>query len=222
LGPFPLQDAADICAAQTIVLSEVRSVTRQSTGAWKRILVTTRSVWGPDPIGRVMQVGAGYRAAEEAACNNLASVGKLMFLGCTVVSKRQKTGLAVAMAIATELRQALDAAQREHVTILNTEFGVNGFSGFKRDAIRAAGLPLDCRPHGLRKTLGRRLADAGVSAHDIMAALGYTTLAQAKNYTREADRRKGGRRAVLQLNDHKANTSSQTATERLGRLLRRR
>ena len=87
--------------------------------------------------------------------------------------KRQKTGVPVDMAIATELRQALVAAPRTHVTILNTQFGkpftINGFSGFMRDAIRAAGLPMDCRPHGLRKTLGRRLADAGVSAHDIMA-----------------------------------------------------
>jgi enterobacteria phage integrase len=135
---------------------------------------------------------------------------------------RQKTGVAVDMAITTELRQALDAAPRKHVTVLNTEFGkpftVNGFSGFMRDAMRAAGLPMDCKPHGLRKTLGRRLADAGVSSHDIMAALGHTTLTQAENYTREADRRSGGRRAVLQLNDHKANKSSQTAPKRLGKI----
>src|ERR1700676_890013 len=49
-------------------------------------------------------------------------------------------------------------------------FTVDCFSGFMRDAMKCAGLPLDCKPHGLRKTLGRRLADAGVSAHDIMAA----------------------------------------------------
>jgi integrase len=89
-----------------------------------------------------------------------------------------------------------------------------------RDAMKAAGLPMDCKPHGLRKTLGRRLADAGVSAHDIMAALGHTTLAQAENYTREADRRSGGRRAVLQLNDHKANVSSQTAPNSLGKVVK--
>jgi integrase len=137
---------------------------------------------------------------------------------------RQKTGVPVAIAMATELRQALDAAPREHVTILNTAFGkpftINGFSGFMRDAMKAAGLPMDCKPHGLRKTLGRRLADAGVSAHDIMAALGHTTLAQAENYTREADRRSGGRRAVLQLNDHKANVSSQTAPNSLGKVVK--
>jgi enterobacteria phage integrase len=134
---------------------------------------------------------------------------------------RRKTGVPVAIGMVDALRAALDATPRSHVTIINTEFGrpftVDGFSGFIRDAIRAAGLPLDCKPHGLRKTLGRRLADAGVSAHDIMAALGHTTLQQAENYTREADRRRGGTRAVLQLNEHRANKSPQTAPKRLGK-----
>jgi integrase len=113
---------------------------------------------------------------------------------------RNKTGVAVDIGLATNLRAALDATPRTHVTIINTEFGkpfsVDGFSGFMRDAMKAA---------GLRKTLRRRLADAGVSTHDIMAALGHTTLAQAELYTKEANRRRGGQRAVLQLNDHRAN-----------------
>ena len=89
-----------------------------------------------------------------------------------------------------------------------------------RDAMTAAGLPLDCKPHGLRETLGRKLADAGVSAQDIMAALGHTTLAQAELYTKETNRRRGGQRAVTQLNDHKANILSQTASERLGKVVK--
>lgn len=50
-----------------------------------------------------------------------------------------------------------------------------------------AGLPLDCRPHGLRRTFGQLLADAGATAHDIMAALGHLTLGEAERYTCEAD-----------------------------------
>jgi integrase len=142
-----------------------------------------------------------------------------------VAYTRNKTGVPVDIGLATNLRAALDVTPRTHVTIINTEFGkpfsVDGFSGFMRDAMKAAGLPLDCKPHGLRKTLGRRLADAGVSAHDIMAALGHTTLAQAELYTKEANRRRGGQRAVLQLNDHRANKSSQTASERLGKTSKR-
>jgi integrase len=137
---------------------------------------------------------------------------------------RHKSGVPVEIGIAAGLRAALDAAPRDHVTVINTEFGrpftIDGFSGFMRDAIRAAGLPLDCKPHGLRKTLGRLLADAGATAHDIMAALGHTTLAQAEKYTREADRRRGARRAVIKLDDHMANRISQTASERLGKVVK--
>ena len=87
--------------------------------------------------------------------------------------------------------------------LLPTEYGkpftVNGYSGFMRDAIRESGNGIGCRPHGLRKTFGRLLVDAGAMAHEIMAALGHLTLAEAERYTREADRRRGGRRAILKL-----------------------
>jgi integrase len=123
--------------------------------------------------------------------------------------KRHKTGVAVEMAIAEDLRKALEATPRTHLTVINTEFGkpftITGFSGFMRDAVRAAGLPLGCQPHGLRKTLGRLMADAGCTAHEIMAALGHTTLAEAERYTREADRRRGGKRAVVKLDEHRKN-----------------
>ena len=80
-----------------------------------------------------------------------------------------------------------------------------------------AGLSLDCRPHGLLKTLGRLMADAGCTAHEVMAALGHNSLAEAERYTREADRRRGGKRAVVKLNEHRKNKTPQTASERLGK-----
>ena len=135
--------------------------------------------------------------------------------------RRSKTGVAVESGMQADLRAALDATPRTHVTIINTVFGrpftVNGFSGFMRDAMTAAGLPLDCKPHGLRKSLGRDMADADASAHDIMAQLGHTTLKQAENYTREADRKRGARRAGAKLRDYKENKASQTAPESLGK-----
>lgn len=134
---------------------------------------------------------------------------------------RHKTRVPVEMAVAEELRKALEATPRNHVCIITTAYGkpftVDGFSRFMREAISAAGLPLDCQPHGLRKTLGRMLADAGATTHEIMAALGHTTLAEAERYTREADRKRGGKRAVVKLNEHRANKTSQTAPESLGK-----
>jgi integrase len=90
----------------------------------------------------------------------------------------------------------------------------HGEREWMRDAMTETGLPLDCRQHGLRKTFGRLLADAGATAHEIMAALGHLTLAEAERYTREADRRRGGRRAIEKLEDHKANSQKPTSGQR--------
>lgn len=104
---------------------------------------------------------------------------------------QQKTGARLAIPLHSELVAILQATPRQHVTILNTAYGqpftVDGFSGFMRDAIREAGLPLECQPHGLRKAAGRRLAEAGCSAHEIMSVLGHKTLAEAERYTRDAN-----------------------------------
>jgi enterobacteria phage integrase len=139
-----------------------------------------------------------------------------------VTYTRQKTGVAVEVEMTAELRQALEHIPRDHVTVINSELGkpfsITGFSRFMREAINAAGLPPDCKPHGLRKAFGRLLADASNTTHDIMAALGHTTLAGAERYTREADRRRGGRRAVQKLEDHTANKSAQTTSKSLGEL----
>lgn len=139
---------------------------------------------------------------------------------------RRKTGVPVLVEKAKSLREALAALTRKHVCILTTEYGkpftVDGFSGWMRDAMTEAGLPLDCRPHGLRKTFGRLLADSGATAHEIMAALGHLTLAEAERYTREADRRRGGRRAIVKLEDHKANRIPQTLSVGLGKQTKKR
>jgi enterobacteria phage integrase len=133
---------------------------------------------------------------------------------------RSKTGVRIDIDLHDELRRALEHAARDHVTIVNTAFGrpftAAGFSQFMRKAIKAAGLPIDCKPHGLRKTLGRRLADDGATAHEIMAVLGHTTLAEAERYTREADRRRGGRQGIAKLKVRILN--SQTSPESLGKI----
>ena len=101
-----------------------------------------------------------------------------------------------------DLLAVLEKARHNHVTIVNTEFGkpftVDGFSSFMRDAIKAAGLPLDCQPHGLRKAAGRRLAEAGCTTKQIMAILGHKSLAEAERYTRKPIK-SGLRRTAMSL-----------------------
>lgn len=83
--------------------------------------------------------------------------------GETIWVVQQKIGK-LAIPLHRELLAAFAAANRDHVTIINTAYGkpftVDGFSQWMLAAITAAGLPLECQPHGLRKAAGRRLAEA--------------------------------------------------------------
>lgn len=140
--------------------------------------------------------------------------------GSAIRVVQQKTGAKLTIALHRDLQAALAAAPREHMTIINTAFGrpftVAGFSAFMRDAITEAGLPLSAQPHGLRKAAGRRLAEAGCTAHEIMAVLGHKTLAEAERYTREADQKRLASAAVTKLEGRKRNKRAQTTPERFG------
>lgn len=140
--------------------------------------------------------------------------------------KQQKTGRDLLIPLHRDSVEALDAFDMQHVVIITTAYGrpfsVDGFSSWMRDAIFQAGLPLDCKPHGLRKAAGRLLAEAGATAKMIMAILGHTTLAEAERYTEEADQAGLAEDAVIRLEGHKANRDAQTASRNLGKTEKRK
>ena len=135
---------------------------------------------------------------------------------------QQKTGHKLAIRLHHDLRAILAATERKHITILNTEYGkpftVAGFGQWIRDAITAAGLPLECRPHGIRKAAGRRLAEAGCTPHEIMAVLGHKTLAEAERYTRDADQTRLATGAIARLERHTGNKVAQTVPSKFGKM----
>jgi len=106
--------------------------------------------------------------------------------------RQQKTGAVVVIPILPELRQCLDALERKHLTFIVTEYGKPfssaGFTNWFRDKCAEAGLSSGLSPHGLRKAMCRRLADAGCTPHAIMSISGHKTLAEVTRYTEAADR----------------------------------
>lgn len=126
-----------------------------------------------------------------------------------IVVVQQKTGRRLVVPLHRDLLATLAAEKPAHISILTTVYGkpfsVDGFSQWMRFAINAAGLPLSCQPHGLRKATGRRLAESGATAKMIMAILGHTTLSEAERYTEEADQIGLAEDAVVMLEGHKAN-----------------
>lgn len=135
--------------------------------------------------------------------------------------RQQKTGKQLSISLHTELLAVLSVAPREHVTILNTVYGrpftVKGFGQWMRDAITEAGLPLKCQPHGLRKAAGRRLAEAGCTAKEIMSILGHETLAEAERYTEEANQEGLATAAVVKLERQTPNKVPKPRKKGLGK-----
>jgi integrase len=57
------------------------------------------------------------------------------------------------------------------------------------------------KPHGLRKTACRRLAEAGCSANEIMAISGHATMKELIRYTKAADQARLARNAMARTAD---------------------
>ena len=80
---------------------------------------------------------------------------------------------------------------KTHLTYIVTAYGKprskfglgNDFAKWATDA----GLPARCRLHGLKKGGMRRLAEAGGTAHELMAISGHKTLTEVQRYTVDAN-----------------------------------
>jgi integrase len=91
------------------------------------------------------------------------------------------------------LRNAIDAMPIKGDTLVLTQYG-RPFShkalGMRMAAwCKAAGIGPGTTLHGLRKTLGKVLAEGGATTRQLMSLLGHDDIAHAELYTREAEQK---------------------------------
>jgi integrase len=75
-------------------------------------------------------------------------------------------------------------------------------------AARAAGLPRDCKTHGLRKAALTRLADLGSSTHEIAAVSGHRSLREVERYTATANQLRLARTAMARVPSERSDDAS--------------
>jgi integrase len=118
---------------------------------------------------------------------------------------------AVDIPVSPELKAAIDAMPRSHLTFIVTAYGKprskfglgTDFAGWAREA----GLPDHCRLHGLRKAGMRRGAEAGMSTHELMAQSGHKTLSEVDRYTKGANQKRlAGQGAAKRLGGQSENS----------------
>lgn len=128
---------------------------------------------------------------------------------------RNRFPVTIEIPVLPPLAAALEAWPGKDLVYLVTEYGkpysTAGFGNWFRDRCREAGLA-HCSAHGLRKAGSTRAAEAGATAHQLMAMFGWRSLSEAERCTRAAERKvmaKAGAEALLVgMHAHKAATKN--------------
>lgn len=114
---------------------------------------------------------------------------------------QKKTDKPLWIPIHPKLQHSIDETTSKCTTFLCTEynrpFSAGGFGNWFRDKCDKASLQ-GYSAHGLRKTAGYRLAEAGCTSHQIMAILG-VSLGVAEVYTKGADQRRLAREGMEKI-----------------------
>jgi integrase len=155
------------------------------------------------PIGSKQRLALALLLNTGLACCDVVRVGRGNIRdGMIVGIARQKTGVVPHIPITAELAEAINAAAPDHITFLINEHGrsftASGLGEWFTRQTRNAGLER-LTAHGLRKAAARRLAEAGCTAHELMAICGWKTLREAQRYTEAVDRDRMARSAVARL-----------------------
>ena len=127
-------------------------------------------------------------------------------------SKREKHGgPLITLPVHDDLAAVLETIPRDWGTWLQTVEGRQRSPASLTEDMRRwteiAGLPKGRTPHGLRKAMGRRLAELGLSPHQIMSVLGHESLEMAAHYSRAYDRARAAEEAMERLSNGPAKSS---------------
>lgn len=131
-------------------------------------------------------------------------VGKQHMKDGLISIRTEKTGEWVHLPVFAALQESIDSTPTGDLAFLTTERGkpfssAASFGNWFAKQVKDAGLPDECRAHGLRKAGATIAADEGASAHELMAMFGWSRLGMAELYTREADKKRLARSASERL-----------------------
>lgn len=118
---------------------------------------------------------------------------------------QQKTGKALVLPIHPNLREVLNAIPdletRDFVvlTVWGKPFSVKALGMRMQKWTELAGVPPGHTLHGLRKTLGKTLAEYEATTRQLMGMLGHDSIAHAELYSREAEQKRLARAAMEKL-----------------------
>jgi integrase len=168
------------------------------------------------------RLGTQQRLVMEFALETASRRGEVVRLGPQHVRggririERTHGSEDVDIPVSPELKAACDAMPKSHLTYIVTVHGKprskyglgNDFAKWATEA----GLPTHCRLHGLKKGGMRRLAEAGNTAHELMAISGHKTLSEVQRYTSAADKKRLAESGMAKMRERTKGDDNYTNT----------
>jgi len=178
-------------------------------------------------------LGTQQRLVMEFALETASRKGEVVRLGPQHVKdgwiriERTHGSEDVEIPMSAELHAACEAMPKAHLTYIVTAYGKprskfglgNDFAKWASEA----GLPPRCRLHGLKKAGMTRRANAGYTAHELMAFSGHKTLTEVQRYTDKANMKRlaASGDAKLRTNGAEDYTNSGTELHKQGKKSRK-
>lgn len=170
------------------------------------------------PVGTKQRLGMDLLLYTGQRSKDVRMMGRQHLTRDGIRVRQAKTGTELTIAMHPRLATTLAAVPADQMLFLPTQYGppytATGFYNWMKAACRKAGVP-DCSPHGLRKCIATRLADAGCSHSEIMAVTGHKNPKEVETYIRARDQRRLSAAAMAKIgtDDERdlANQSNQLA-----------
>ncbi len=133
---------------------------------------------------------------------DVAAMGRADVLTGAIPVKQEKTGAVLSLPVHPNLLRSLRACPADGPAPLNSygrPMTKRSISALVARAARVAGLPHDCKAHGLRKSALTRLAQHSATTHEIAAVSGHKSLRQIQHYTAAVNQSRLARSAMERL-----------------------
>lgn len=171
----------------------VKKVKYQSTGyhTWTEAEVAKfEARW---PVGTKQRLAMDLLLFTGQRSKDVRFMGRQHLTGDWIRVKQSKTGAELEIPLHANLAASLatvPATQLQFLpTIQGPAYTAKGFGNWIKKACIAAGVP-ECSPHGLRKCILTRLADAGCSEPQMMAISGHKNAKELEPYIKARDQRR--------------------------------
>lgn len=155
------------------------------------------------PIGTRARLALALLLYTGVRRSDVVKLGPQNMRGGAIHLKVTKTGVYLSIPVHPKLRAVLDATPTSHLTFLvahgTKSFTPAGFTNWFHDRCVEAGLEPGLAPHGLRKAMCTRLAEAGATTLQIMSITGHKNVDEIETYVRAANQKRLAQDAMAKI-----------------------